>query len=144
LSYKQFDTVIIVVQLLEDGKSILYVPLGSSYDAGRIQTAGVCFLDAGLQVGPNLLSSGFAVPIVKFTVVQAALQQQMHCVVEQLLGQVRIVTKDLYLLAILAASEEDFGGILRGINAPEQHITLQECSRGGMSVGCHHLFKYLM
>jgi hypothetical protein len=81
---------------------------------------GVRFLNEHLQVGPNLLCNGFAVPIVEFTAEQATLQQQTHCVVEQLLEHVRIFTKNVYLLAIFAALEEDFGCILRGINAPEK------------------------
>jgi hypothetical protein len=75
--------------------------------------------------------------------VQAALQQQTHCIVEQFLGHVQIFTKDLYLLTIFAASERAFVGILRGINAPGKCIILQECRWGGRSISCHHLVKYL-
>ncbi len=83
---KQLDTVIIVNRLLEDSEHILCVSLGSGTDAGHVQMAYVRFLNDRLEVGPNLFCSGFAVPIVKFTGIQAALQQQAYCVVEQLLG----------------------------------------------------------
>jgi hypothetical protein len=141
---KQLNAVIVVIQLLETDKRILCVSLGSGCDAGRIQMAGTCFLNERLEVGPNLFCGGFAVPIVVFMGIQAALQQQTYCLVEQLLGGVWIFTQDLYFLAILTVLEENFGGILRGINAPEKRIILQEYRWGGMTVCCHHLVKYFV
>jgi hypothetical protein len=59
------------------------------------------------------------IPIVKIMGLQAALQKQMYCIVEELLQCVRVFSKDL---AIFDLPEKFFGGILRVMYAAKKRV----------------------
>ncbi len=59
------------------------------------------------------------IPIIEVAGVQASLLEEAHSIVKELLWGVRVFSKDLDFLTIFDTTEQDFGGILRGIYTPK-------------------------
>ncbi len=67
---------------MQGSKCILHIPLSAGGDACRLQSTCVTFLNKGLQVGPDLVGRGFAVPIFKIVGVELALEEKAYSIVK--------------------------------------------------------------
>ena len=67
---------------MQGSECILHIPLCASGDACHIQSMRVTFLNKCLQVGPDLVGHGFAVPIFKIVGVELALEEKAYSIVK--------------------------------------------------------------